>query len=84
MTKKTEIAMILEWYNSGKLSTIEASDKICDLFDIRLSLPTDAEIEVLADESYKEVIKDFPIYEEYEYTQGYIQGSIVMRNKSEA
>ena len=54
------------------------------LHDIRLSLPTDSEIEVLADESYKEVIKDFPVYEEYEYTQGYIQGAIVMRNKSEA
>jgi hypothetical protein len=34
MTKKTELAGILEWHNSGELKTNEAVERICSLFSI--------------------------------------------------
>ena len=32
--KKTEIAKILEWHNSGTLKTDEAVERICSLFSV--------------------------------------------------
>jgi predicted amidophosphoribosyltransferase len=32
--KKTEIAKILEWHNSGALKTNEAVERICSLFSV--------------------------------------------------
>jgi alcohol dehydrogenase class IV len=32
--KKTDIAKILEWHNSGTLKTDEAVERICSLFDV--------------------------------------------------
>ena len=32
--KKTEIAKILEWHNSGTLNTDEAVERICSLFNV--------------------------------------------------
>ncbi len=32
--KKTEIAKILEWHNSGTLKTEEAVERICSLFSV--------------------------------------------------
>lgn len=35
--KKTEIAKILEWHNSGTLKTHEAVERICSLFGVSTS-----------------------------------------------
>ena len=32
--KKTEIAKILEWHNSGTLKTDDAVERICSLFSV--------------------------------------------------
>jgi hypothetical protein len=55
-----------------------AVDQIYDLFNKKL--PSDIEIEQFAEDTYKEDKKMFPIYNEYEFVQGYIQGAMRIRN----
>ena len=73
MIKKEDIRKIIENYSIDL-----AVDEICDLYNNHL--PNDIEIEILAEDTYKEDKKVFPIYHKYEFIQGYIQGSLNIRN----
>jgi hypothetical protein len=50
------------------------------LDDVSVSLPTDEQIEETADIAYRYAKENFPIDDEYNYTQGYINGMTTLRN----
>lgn len=50
------------------------------LDDVSVLLPTDEQIEETADVAYKYAKENFPIDDEYCYTQGYINGMTSLRN----
>jgi hypothetical protein len=67
------IAQFAEKYHQNQL-------KLLNIDSVRLSLPTDIQIEETADVAYKHVREHFPINDEYCYTQGYINGMTALRN----
>ena len=77
---KDKIREILVKYNDNKSANDKAEAELLDLFIVRLSLPTDIQIEETADVAYKHVREYFPINDEYCYTQGYINGMTALRN----
>ena len=81
MEKEQELSAILTKLDFHSISHLEAKKLILNLFGVSVSVPSDEEIEALAGEVYLEVRKYFPIYEEYEFTQGYIVGAMAMRNR---
>lgn len=81
METKEQLKSILTDLENKELTKHQAYELILILFNVSVSVPSDEEIEALADKVYLEVRKHFPIYEEYEFTQGYIQGAMAMRSR---
>jgi hypothetical protein len=44
-------------------------------------LPSDEDIEKFAEEAYNSAKLEFPVYEKYEFTVGYVSGATAMRNR---
>jgi hypothetical protein len=78
---KTELSKIAKDLEQGTITDNEARNLLLGLLGVSVSVLSDSEIEALAEEVYKEVSKTFPIYAEYEFTQGYIVGAMAMRNR---
>ena len=76
-----KILEVLMKYIGNPNAALDARKELLGLFSVSVSVLSDSEIEALADEVYLEVSKTFPIYHEYEFTQGYIIGAMAMRNR---
>jgi hypothetical protein len=80
MKNKIEEILKNSYTNFGEFDESKATKELLDLFSVSVLLPTDEQIEETADVAYKYVKENFPIDDEYCYTQGYINGMTALRN----